>query len=113
MYDDDPGNWRKIMGKNGLIDRAVEAEIARRVKRGELILPCDADQNLYDNLECATKMMTIAVNRGLGIGKKRFEEKVNPELHKLEVEFHNNKKTADQEYALSVIDREYARIMEE
>lgn len=80
---------------------------------GELILPCDADQNLYDNLECATKMMTIAVNRGLGIGRKRFEEKVNPELHKIEVEFYENRRTADQEYALAVVDREYSRIMEE
>lgn len=101
------------MNNSGLIERAVEAEIARRVKRGALILPCDADRNLYDNLECATKMMTIAVNRGLGIGRKRFEERVNPELHKIEAEFYENRRTADQEYALAVIDREYARIMEE
>lgn len=101
------------MSKNGLIERAVEAEIARRVKRGKLILPCDADQNLYDNLECAAKMMTIAVNRGLGIGRQRFEAKVNPELHRIEQEFYENRRTADQEYALAVIDREYSRIMEE
>jgi hypothetical protein len=97
---------------SGLIERAVEAEIARRVKRGELILPCDHDKNLDENLDCLTKMMTIAVHRGLGIGKKRFREKVNPELAWIENLYYEERKKSDQVYALSIIDRMYDQIME-
>ena len=103
-----------IMPKqNPLILKAAEAEIKRRILRGELLLPDVVEENLNDNLDCQRKMMTIAVNRALKVGKKRFNELINPELLKLEEEFHENKRTADQEYALAVIDREYSRIMEE
>ena len=98
---------------NGLIQRAVEAEIARRIKRGELLLPDVVEENLNDNLDCQMKMMTIAVNRGLGVGKKRFREKVNPELEWVERLYYGEKKKVDQEYALSIIDRLYAEIMED
>ena len=57
--------------------------------------------------------MTIAVNRGLKVGRGRFNELVNPELKKLETEFKENKKTVDEQYALAVIEREYKRIMKE
>lgn len=100
------------MNKNGLIERAVEAEIARRIRRGELIRPCDADENLYENMDCIMKMMTIAVHDGLGVGKKRFQEKVNPKLWALEKEFLENRKTVDQVYAVAIIDHKYAQIME-
>ena len=57
-------------------------------------------------------MMTIAVNRALKVGKKRFNELVNPVLQEIEKEFRENKKKTDQDYALGVIEREYNRIME-
>ena len=97
---------------NGMIQRAVDAEIIRRIKRGELLLPDVVEENLNDNLDCQMKMMTIAVHRGLGIGKKRFREKVNPELEWVERLYHEEKEKVDQEYALSIIDRLYAEIME-
>lgn len=97
---------------NALIMQAAEAEIKRRIARGELLLPCVVEENLNDNLDCQMKMMTIAVNRGLGIGKKRFREKVNPQMEWIDRLFHEEKKKVDQEYALSIIDRLYAEIME-
>lgn len=97
---------------NAYIMKCAEAEIARRIKRGELIRPEDAEINLLDNLEVWTKMMTIAVNKGCGIGKHRFQERVQPVLDQLQNEFFANKATADQAYATSVIDRLYAEIMD-
>lgn len=98
---------------NPLIMKGVEAEIKRMILRGELLLPDVVEENLNDNLDCQRMMMTIAVNRGLGIGKRRFEEKVNPELWKLEEEYRENKRTVDQEYAVACIEREFKRIMGE
>ena len=90
---------------NGLIQRAVDAEIKRLIARV-------VEENLNDNLDCQMKMMTIAVHRGLGVGKKRFREKVNPALAEIERIYHEEKKNVDQVYALSIIDRLYAEIME-
>ena len=104
---------RNVAKTNPLIMKGVEAEIKRMILRGDLLLPDVVEENLTANLDCQRMMMTIAVNRGLGIGRKRFEEKVNPELLALEKEFKENRRTADQEYALAVIEREYNRIMEE
>lgn len=100
------------MKPNAMILQAAEAEIARRIKRRELILPDVADENLKDNLDLWTKMMTVAVNKGLNVGKKRFREKVQPVLDQLQEEYFENKKTADQMYAMSVIERLYDEIME-
>lgn len=97
---------------NAMILRAAEAEIQRRIKRGELILPDVAEENLKDDLDIWTKMMTVAVNAGLGVGKKRFQEKVQPVLNELVEEFFKNKRTADQLYAKSVLERRYKSIME-
>ena len=98
---------------NAMIMKAAEAEIKRRILRGELLLPEVVEDNLNDNLDVQRMMMTIAVNRGLGIGKKRFNELVNPALLEVEKEYHENKRTVDQEYAIAVVEREYNRIMEE
>ena len=100
------------MKPNALIQQAAEAEIARRIKRGELLMPETVNKNLLDNLDVWTKMMTIAVNKGLSVGKKRFRERVQPILDQLVGEFFDNQKTVDQEYALSVIERLYDEIME-
>ena len=97
---------------NPLILKAAEAEINRRILRGELLLPDVVEENLNANLDCQRMMMTIAVNRALKVGKKRFEEVVNPELQKIEKEFHENKKKTDQDYAIGVLEREYNKIME-
>ena len=100
------------MKPNALIMQYAEAEIKRRIQRGELILPEVADDNLKDNLDIWTKMMTISVNKGTGIGKKRFRKDVQPILDQLQEEYFENKRTADQEYAVSVIERLYDEIME-
>lgn len=97
---------------NPLILKAAEAEINRRILRGELLLPDVVEENLNANLDCQRMMMTIAVNRALKVGKKRFNELVNPVLQEIEKEFRENKKKTDQDYALGVIEREYNRIME-
>ena len=96
---------------NPLILKAAEAEINRRILRGELLLPDVVEENLNANLDCQRMMMTIAVNRALKVGKKRFNELVNPVLQEIEKEFRENKKKTDQDYALGVIEREYNRIM--
>lgn len=97
---------------NPLILKAAEAEINRRILRGELLLPDVVEENLNANLDCQRMMMTIAVNRALKVGKKHFNELVNPVLQEIEQEFRENKKKTDQDYALGVIEREYNRIME-
>lgn len=101
------------MKQNALILQYAEREIQRRIAREELILPEVADENLQENLDIWCKMMTIAVNKALGVGKKRFREKVQPVLNQLEDEYFQNKDTADQEYAMSVIERLYNEIMED
>lgn len=98
---------------NGMIQKAVDAEIKRLIARGELLLPCVADENLNDNLDCQMKMMTIAVHDGLNIGRKRFKEKVQPAFDAVYQRYMEEKKKVDQEYALSVIDRMYNQIMGE
>lgn len=98
---------------NGMIQRAVEAEIKRRIARGELLLPSVVAENLDANLDCQMKMMTIAVNKSLGIGKRRFREKVQPTFEEVHQLYMEEKRNVDQEYALSIIDRLYAEIMED
>lgn len=97
---------------NAYITKCAEAEINRRIKRRELILPADAEANLMANLEVWTKMMTIAVNKGCGIGKRRFQERVQPLLDQLQEEYICRRKNDGAEYADSVLDRLYAEIMD-
>ena len=103
--------WRAAMKPNAMIAKAAEAEIKRRIQRGELLLPDQVHENLMENLDIWTKMMTVAVNRGLGIGKKRFEEKVQPLLNDITEDFFNNVKDADEEYARAVVERMYEQVM--
>ena len=97
---------------NAYIEKIVEKEIARRIAKGELFTLAMVNKDLTANCDLLAKMMTIAVHRGLGIGKKRFREKVNPQMEWIDQLFHEEKKKVDQEYALSIIDRLYAEIME-
>ena len=99
------------MKPNAMIAKAAEAEIKRRIQRGELLLPDQVHENLMENLDIWTKMMTVAVNRGLGIGKKRFEEKVQPQLNDITEDFFANVKDADEEYARAVVERMYEQVM--
>ena len=99
------------MKPNAMIAKAAEAEIKRRIQRGELLLPDQVHENLMENLDIWTKMMTVAVNRGLGIGKKRFEEKVQPLLNDITEDFFENVKDADEEYARAVVERMYEQVM--
>jgi hypothetical protein len=101
------------MGKNALLEQYAEREIARRIAKGELFTLDMVNKDLMANCEMLAKMMTIAVNRGAGIGKKRFNERVQPVLDELLDEWFENKRTADQEYAISVVERMYNQIMEE
>ena len=102
------------MGKsNPILEQYAEREIARRIAKGELFTPEMVNRDLVANCDYLAKMMTIAVNRGIGVGKKRFDDKVQPILDDLLEEFFENKATADQEYACSVVDRMYDQIMED
>ena len=101
------------MGKNVLLEQYAEKEIARRIAKGELFTPAMVNADLMANCDMLAKMMTIAVNRGIGVGKKRFNEKVQPILDSILDEWFENKETADQEYAISVVERMYDQIMEE
>ena len=62
------------------IEKAVQATILAMIRRGELYTPEQAKGLAMANLELQTKMMTVAVNRGCGIGKKRFQRDVKPVL---------------------------------
>lgn len=97
---------------NPYIDKLVQNQIDRMTSKGQLYTPQMVDKAVNENLDVWTQMMTIAVNRGLGIGKKRFKEKVQPVLDQVQEEYFQNKVTVDQEYALSVIDRLYDEIMD-
>lgn len=97
---------------NPYIDKLVQNQIDRMIAKGQLYTPQMVDKAVNDNLDCWTKMMTVALNRSLGIGKQRFRERVQPELDRIQDLYFNNKKTVDQEYAISVIDRLYAEIMD-
>lgn len=101
------------MGKNVLLEQYAEKEIARRIAKGELFTPAMVNADLAANCDMLAKMMTIAVNRGIGVGKKRFNEKVQPILDSILDEWFENKRTADQEYAISVVERMYDQIMED
>ena len=101
------------MGKNALLEQYAEREIARRIAKGELFTPEMVNIDLMANCEMLAKMMTNADNRGAGIGKKRFNERVQPILDELLDEWFENKRTADQEYAISVVERMYDQIMED
>lgn len=98
------------MRKNALLEQYAEKEIARRIANGELFTLAMVNADLMANCDMLAKMMTIAVNRGIGVGKKRFERKVQPELDDLLGEWFHNKDTVDQEYAISVVDRKYDQI---
>lgn len=97
---------------NPYIDKLVNNQIEKMISKGELYTPEMVDAAIDENLDIWTKMMTISLNSSLGIGKQRFRERVQPDLNKLEDEYFDNKKTVDQEYAISVIDRRYAEIMD-
>lgn len=101
------------MGKNALLEQYAEKEIARRIAKGELYTPAMVNADLMANCDMLAKMMTIAVNRGAGIGKKRFNEKIQPVLDSILDEWFENKETVDQEYAISVVERMYDQIMED
>ena len=104
------------MGKpNPYIEQIVEREIQRRIEKGELYTPEMVNADLLANVEMWAKIWTIAINRALGIGKKRIEEKINTEVDKITDDFFRRKKedNGDQTHALSVIEREYHKIMEE
>lgn len=100
---------------NPLLEQYAEKEIARRIANGELFTLAMVNADLMANCDMLAKMMTIAVNRGAGIGKKRFRENIQPELDELvdDLERREKEDGGDQTHALSVIDRMYDQIMED
>ena len=103
------------MGKpNAYIEQIVEKEIQRRIAKGELFTLEMVNRDLVANCDMLAKMMTIAVNRGAGIGKKKFNEDIQPELDELLDDFFRRKAedNGDQTHAISVVDRMYDQIME-
>ena len=104
------------MGKqNPYIEQIVEREIQRRIAKGELFTPEMVNRDLVANCDMLAKMMTIAVNRGAGIGKKKFNDDIQPELDELLDDFFRRKAedNGDQTHAISVVDRMYDQIMED
>lgn len=104
------------MGKpNPLLEQYAEREIKRRIEKGELYTPEMVKADLYANVELWAKIWTIAINRGLKVGKKRIEAKVNAEVDKITDDFFRRKDedNGDQTHAISVIKRMYDQIMEE
>lgn len=97
---------------NPYIDKLVQNQIDRMIAKGQLYTPQMVDKAVNENLDVWTQMMTVALNRSLGIGKQRFRERVQPELDRIQDQYFNNKKTVDQEYAINVIDRLYAEVMD-
>lgn len=71
---------------NAYIEKIVEKEIARRIAKGELFTPAMVNADLTANCDLLAKMMTIAVNRGAGIGKKKFKNDIQPVLDGLLVQ---------------------------
>jgi len=90
------------------IEKAVQATILAMIRRGELYTPEQAKGLAMANLELQTKMMTVAVNRGCGIGKKRFQRDVKPVLD----QWQKDTDTVDMEYADARIDKLYAEVMD-
>ena len=103
------------MAKNALLEQYAEKEIARRIAKGELFTLDMVNKDLVANCDMLAKMITIAVNRGLGVGKKRFEEKIQPELDDILDEFFRrvDEDNGDRTHAISVVERMYDQIMEE
>lgn len=104
------------MAKNNpLLEQYAAREIARLITKGQLYTKEMVDADLLANVELWAKIWTIAINRGLSVGKKRIEEKVNPVVDELLEDFYRRKDedNGDQTHAVSVIERMYDQIMEE
>ena len=104
------------MGKQTpYIEQIVEREIQRRIEKGELFTLEMVNRDLVANCDMLAKMMTIAVNRGAGIGKKKFNDDIQPELDELLEDFFRRKAedNGDQTHAISVVERMYDQIMED
>ena len=103
------------MAKNNpLLEQYAEREIARRIAKGELFTLEMVNMDLKANCDLLTKMMTIAVNRGAHIGKKKFNDDIQPVLDGLLDDFFRRKDedNGDQTHAVSVVERMYEQIME-
>lgn len=101
------------MKHNGYMDKYAQEVIKRLVDANELYTREQFEQIIVDNKLLDAKIMTIAVNRALGIGKKRFEEKVNPVLHRIEKNFIEWAKDMGEDEAIERIEKMYAEIMED
>ena len=104
------------MAKNNpLLEQYAAREIARRIAKGELFTPEMVNRDLVANCDMLAKMMTVDVNRGAGIGKKKFNQDIQPVLDELLDDFFRRKAedNGDQTHAISVVERMYDQIMEE
>lgn len=100
---------------NPILEQYAEREIQRRIAKGELFTLEMVNRDLVANCDMLAKMMTIAVNRGAGIGKKKFNQDIQPVLDGLLDDFFRRKDedNGDQTHAISVVDRMYDQIMED
>lgn len=99
---------------NPILEQYAEREIQRRIAKGELFTLEMVNRDLVANCDMLAKMMTIAVNRGAGIGKKKFNQDIQPVLDGLLDDFFRRKDedNGDQTHAISVVERMYEQIME-
>ena len=100
---------------NPYIEQIVEREIARRIAKGELFTKKMVNAAILADHEVYAKMATIAMNRGLKVGKKSIEQKVNPVMDELLDDYFRRKDEdgGDHTYAISVVERMYNQIMED
>lgn len=101
---------------NAGIMQFVEKEIQRRIVKGELYTPEMVNADILANHDMWAMIMTIAINRALGVGKKRFVEKVQPIIDELLADYFRrveDEDNGDRAHAVSVIERMYNQIMEE
>ena len=100
---------------NAGIMQFVENEIQRRILKGELYTPEMVNADILANHDMWAMIMTIAINRALGVGKKRFEERVQPVINELLADYfrHIEEDNGDRIHAISIIERMYNQIMED
>lgn len=96
-----------------LADQQAMKRINELIEAGELMTRNAADDYVRANNRLMVKIMTIAVNKGCGIGKLRFERDVQPIFDGLVNDYFKrvDEDGGDQEYALDYVERLYQEVV--
>ena len=103
------------MKRNKTLDDYCGKAIAKMILSGKLYTPEMVDEDLKQNLDLWAKIMTVAINKSLKVGKKRILEQVQPEIDRLLEDYYRrvDEDNGDRTHAISVVERMYDQIMEE